>query len=340
MKYKNQKLNGLKLFITGGAGFIGSHIVNLLANTTGVQITVYDNLSTGKLANLEKIRSKINFIKGDILNYKKLKDASKGFDVISHQAAQLELIKGNKDLSLDVNINLLGTINVARAAVENNIKKIINASSACVYGQNISGKPSNEKSPTDPNWGYGASKLAAEKYLNIFAEDYKLSVFNLRYSIVYGPGEWYGRVLTIFLKRVIQNLPLVVFGNGEQLRDFVYVEDVASVHKHLLESSLSGCHAFNISTGKATSINELASLVVHNISSNIKLIHEEIEEGAFSKIVKNRIRLPAELKIMWLDNKLAEKMVGWLPKVKLEEGLNEEFKWLKQHKDAWKEIRI
>lgn len=340
MKYMNRKLNGLKLFITGGAGFIGSHVVNQLANSTGVQITVYDNLSSGKLENLEKVRKKIEFIHGDILDYKKLKDASRGFDVISHQAAQLELIKGNKDLSLDININLLGTINVAKAAVENNINKIINASSACVYGQNDYRKPSNEKSPTNPNWGYGASKLVAEKYLNIFAVDNRLSVFNLRYSIVYGPGEWYGRVLTIFLKRALHNLPLVVFGNGEQLRDFVYVEDVAAVHKHLLESSLSGSHTLNISTGKATSINKLANLIVNNINSESKVIHEKIIEGQYSKIVKNRIRLPAELKIMWLDNKLAQKRIGWLPKVILEEGLVEEFKWLKQHKNVWKEIRI
>src|SRR3989344_4153917 len=247
------KLNGLRFFITGGAGFIGSHIVKSLVKR-GVKITVYDNLSASRFENLEKVRSKINFIKGDILDYKRLKEASKGFDVISHQAAQLELIKGNKDLMLDINNNLLGTINIAKAAVENNIPKVINASSACVYGQNYQKKASTENSPTDPNWAYGASKIAAEKYLNIFAEDHKLSVFNLRYSIVYGPNEWYGRVLTIFLNRAFQNLPLVVFGDGKQLRDFIYVEDVVSLHNRVLESNLSGSHTFNVSTGKTTSI--------------------------------------------------------------------------------------
>ncbi len=339
MKTNPPKLNGLRLFITGGAGFIGSHIAKSLIKK-GVQITVYDNLSAGRLENLGKIRSKINFIKGDVLNYKRLKEASRGFDVISHQAAQLELIKGNKDLTLDVNINLLGTINVAKAAIENKIPKIINASSACVYGQNILKKASSEKSPTDPNWAYGASKLAAEKYLNIFANDYKLSIINLRYSIVYGPNEWYGRVLTIFLKRAFESLPLIIFGDGKQLRDFIYVEDVVSLHNRVLESNLSGCHTYNVSTGKATSINDLARIVVNNINPQIKIIHENVHEGDFSKYVHRRVRLPAELKVMWLDNTLAKRMLGWQPRTNLAEGIKREFDWLKQHKGVWERFKI
>lgn len=335
----NSNLSGLKLFITGGAGFIGSTIVKSLVKK-GVVVTIFDNLSTGSLKNLEDVRHKVNFIKGDILNYKRLKEASKGFDAISHQAAQLEIMKGYDDAYLDVNDNLIGTINITRVAAENNIRKIINASSACVYGQNILNLPSNEKSQTNPNWAYGVSKLAAEKYLDIYANDYSSSIFNLRYSIVYGPNEWYGRVLTIFLKRAYSNEPIVIFGNGRQVRDFVYVEDVASAHNLALMSSLKGSNTFNISSGKATSINQLAELVKTHLNTKLDIIHENVKEGEASKYVKGRIRLPVELKTMWLDNKSAIKKLSWKPKVQMIEGINKEFSWIKTNHKRWNRIRI
>src|SRR5690606_31912049 len=154
----------------------------------------------------------IQIVEGDILDHEKLKAAMKGHHVVSHQAAQLEITHCVDDPIDDLRSNTIGTLHVFQAAVANGIEKIMNASSACVYGHPLY-KPSDEtKHPTNPNWAYGASKLAAEKYGQIFCELYKLPIVSFRYAIIYGEREWYGRVLTIFLKRILEGKNPVVFG--------------------------------------------------------------------------------------------------------------------------------
>ncbi len=329
-------LKNKKIFVTGGAGFIGSHIVESLVKR-GAIVTVYDNFSTGSIENLKSVIKEIKIIKGDILDYKKLEKVMKGHDIVSHQAAQLEITKSMEDPIEDLTINTIGSLNVFKAAVKNNVKKIINASSAGVYGQ-ARYIPQDENHPTIPNWCYGVSKLSVEKYANIFYELYKIPIISLRYSIVYGPREWYGRVLTIFLKRAMDGKPLIVFGDGNQIRDFIFVEDLVELHNICLEKKDLTNEIFNVCSGRGVTINQLAQIVLKITGrKDLKIIHENVSEGQKSKYF-NRKRLPLELKKMVMSYKKAEKILGWKPKTSLEKGLLLEYKWLKENRHIWKKM--
>jgi len=222
-----------KILVTGGAGFIGSHIVEALVGS-GWQVTVYDNMSSGHASYLSRVKDKINFVEADILDSDKLVKACSGQTVISHQAAQLEIFKCLDDPAYDLKINTLGTLNILNAAREARVQRVISASSACVYGQ-ARRTPQPEDDVLEPNWPYGISKLASEQYGQIFSLETGVPVIHLRYGIVLGPREWLGRVLTCFLRRALSQKPLVIFGNGNQVRDFIDVSDVVRFHQIVLE---------------------------------------------------------------------------------------------------------
>ena len=328
-----------KVFVTGGAGFIGSHIIEALLNE-GYEVTIYDNFSSGRKENLNNVIDDIRIIEGDILDYEKVKNAMKGHDYVSHQAAQLEIFRCLEDPSIDLKINTIGTLNVLKASVENRIKKIINASSACVYGQ-AQYVPQDESHPTNPNWPYGVSKLAAEKYCQIFQENFGLKIISLRYSIVYGEREWLGRVLTMFLKRVMEDKDLVIFGEGDQLRDFIYVKDAVKLHNLCLESNKDlNANVYNVSTGIETSIKELAHIVNEVASKSTGIIFEDVNEGKFSQYMPNRKRIPTELKKMVLDNERAKRNFNWQPLVNLKKGIKKELSWITENPSYWERTRV
>lgn len=330
------EIEGLKILVTGGAGFIGSHIVDSLIGK-GAEVIVYDNFSSGSMENLKHLEEDIKAVRGDILDYNKFLEVCKGgVDVISHQAAQLEITTCIDDPVKDLRINSKGSLNVFNAAVEAGVKKVIYASSACVYGQ-AQYIPQSENHPTNPNWPYGVSKLAVEKYADIYTNYYRIPMIGLRYSITYGPREWYGRVLTVFLKRAMEHKPPVVW-DGDQIRDFIYVIDAVTLHNLCIESDEIKNEIFNVSTSVGTSIMDLASLFVDVFDLNEEPIYESISEGEVSDVIEGRKRLPLELKTMILDNKKAKEMLGWKPKVTLREGLVKEFEWLKSNKHRWKEM--
>ena len=326
------------IFVTGGAGFIGSHIVDSLVKK-GARVTVYDNLSFGNLNNLQRSAKKIRFIKGDILNFRKLKKCTEGMDLVSHQAAQLEVFKATYHPEQDLTENTVGTLNVLRAAEENDVKKIINASSACVYGQPTK-IPQDESHPTDPNWAYGVSKLAAEKYCKIFMERTNIPVVSLRYGIVYGPREWYRRVLTIFIKRVLDGLPPVVFDKGEQFRDFIYVDDIVSLHNHALFSTKANGKIYNGGTEKKTTIRELANVVIKaSGNKHLEPVFEKVKEGNTSRIISDKRRNLSDLTGMCLANKKAKAELGWKPKIDIVSGIKQQINWYKRNKERWTHIK-
>jgi len=327
-------LRDKKVFVTGGAGFIGSHLVESLVKA-GALVKVYDNFSTGLMDNLEAVKDDVEIIRGDILDSEKLEREMKGAEIVSHQAAQLEITKCVDDPVEDLTSNTIGTINVLNASVKNKVSKIISASSACVYGQAQYIPEDEDKHPTNPNWAYGVSKLAGEKYGYIYSQLYGIPVVSLRYAIIYGPKEWYGRVLTIFLKRAMEGKPLVVFGEGDQQRDFTFVEDLVEMHNMCVEREEANNQVFNVSTGIATTIQMLAKTILSCIDTNSEIIHEEVKEGQRSKIADNRMRLPLELKQMVLDPQKARLILNWKAKTNLEEGLKKEYQWLKENSKRW-----
>lgn len=329
-------LKGKKVLVTGGAGFIGSHIVERLLNE-GATVTVLDNFRTGLRENLDKVKGDIKLVEGSILEPKDLAKVVKGQDLISHQAAQLEIMRALDDPVEDLVTNTVGTLNVLKAAVEFGVPKVVEASSAGVYGQAVETPQREDTHPTNPNWAYGVSKLATEKYAEIFKEAHGLNVTSLRYGIVYGPREWYGRVLTIFLKRALEGEPLVVFGDGKQIRDFVNVKDVVTMNLMCLEDAAANSQVFNVSTAKGTDINQLAELVQKASGKKVEIIHEDVKEGEKSKYY-DRMRLPQELKELIQANEKAEKLLGWKPTVDLEKGIKEEYEWLSKHADRWQKM--
>src|SRR5262249_5902906 len=156
-------------------------------------------------------------------------------------------------------------------------------------------------------------------------------------GIVYGPREWYGRVLTIFLKRALEKKPLIVFGDGEQIRDFVNVRDVVEMNMLCLSGGKADNQIFNVATAKGTNINELAGLVNKVAGGKLEVIHEDVAEGGTSKYY-DRIRLPQELKELVQSYQKAYGLVGWKPTVSLEAGIREEYEWLKEHAQRWQKM--
>jgi UDP-glucose 4-epimerase len=331
------QLSGSSIFMTGGAGFIGSHFARDLVEA-GASVTVYDDFSSGLEENVAGLEGRVRVVRGDILDYDALLAAMQGHDAVSHQAAQLEITTSIGNPVHDLTTNTIGTLNVLRAVAEAGITTVVEASSAGVYGQAVS-DPQTESDPTDPNWEYGVSKLACEKYAAIACErDPVLSIASLRYAIVYGEREWFGRVLTLFLHRALDGLPPVVFGDGSQVRDFVYVGDITTLHRACLETAFSGHLVLNGSTAVGTSVVELAQLVCEVTGAAAEPVFEDLPPGARSALVNGRMRLPSELQRMRMSYDEAQRAVGWAPAVELREGLEREWKWLQDNRHRWTEM--
>ncbi|HEX4012267.1 MAG TPA: NAD-dependent epimerase/dehydratase family protein [Candidatus Cybelea sp.] len=322
------------VLVTGGAGFVGSHVVADLVGA-GYRVAVLDNFSSGLRENLAAVIDDVEIIEGDVLNTDALATAARGKDILSHQAAQLEITKALENPLDDMRTNLVGTINVLEAARAAGVSRVVNASSACIYGQAVNPPSEEDAGPHNPNWSYGASKLAAEKYAQIFSNDYGFPVHSLRYGITYGPREWYGRVLTIFLKRLSEGKPPVVFGAGEQIRDFVFIDDVVRIHRACIESGLPGAQSFNAGTGIPTTVKELAALACEISGTGLEPIRENVEPGERSEIVDGRMRLPSELDVMQLSPVKVERTFGLKARVALRDGLKREWEWLRENPHRW-----
>lgn len=322
------------ILVTGGAGFIGSHIVDSLL-IKGAKVTVLDNLQFGNLENLIHVRRDIEFVQGDIMDVNLLECLMRGVDAVSHQAAQLEILLATSNPHWDLQINTIGTLNVLEAARKAGVAKVINASSACVYGQKSG--PTNEDDSRHPNWTYGVSKLAAEEYCRIYSMNKGLPTTSLRYAIVYGEREWFRRALPIFLKRTMEGLAPVVFGTGGQFRDLIHVADVVAMHNLCLESDAADNQFFNVSSGKGITISELAKLT-SELFLDGTVIFEDLPEGQTSSMISGKRRNTDELKSMILDPAKAKLLLGWSSQVELSEGLRKEYEWARANPHRWNGI--
>jgi UDP-glucose 4-epimerase len=325
---------GSRVLVTGGLGFIGSHIVESLLQRGAAHVRILDNHRSGTEENVAHIRDQVELIPGDILNLSDLRRALTGVDWVSHMAAQLEITRAIDDPVEDLTTNTVGTLNLFRVCAELGVGRIIQASSAGVYGQAVAIPQREDEHPTEPNWAYGVSKLANEKYAAIMRLVHGLEITSLRFGIVYGPREWYGRVLTIFLKRALDEQSLVVFGDGEQLRDFVFVQDVVDMHNLCAESDDAKHEIFNVSSEIGVSINDLADLVVEVTGRRSEIVHEDVPEGGTSTLIERR-RLPQELKRLVQSREKARRLVGWEPETSFANGLHQEWEWLQANPHRW-----
>ena len=266
----------MRITVTGGAGFIGSHLVDRLIED-GHTVQVIDNLYTG---NKEFVHSKAQFVELDIRD-PKLYSVLEEFrpDYIFHEAAQTEVSTSMSDPMLDCDINLMGLINLLNAAVKLDIKKFLMPSSAAVYG-NLDTLPLNENMIGNPSSFYGLTKLTTEHYLRIYHEAFGLPYICYRYSNVFGPrqgngGE--GGVISIFAKAIVQGSPIIIYGDGKQTRDFIYVDDVVEANILGMQHQVTGI--YNVSTGISSSVNLLVDEFRNISGKDIEVVYDKPRLG-------------------------------------------------------------
>ncbi len=305
----------MNILITGGAGFIASHIVDAYI-TAGHNVTIIDNLSTGRMTNLN---SKAQFFQMDIREFAIDSVFNNGnFDVVNHHAAQMDVRKSVLDPIYDSSVNILGTLNILENCKRCGVKKIIFASTGgAIYGEQDY-FPADEVHPQRPLSPYGITKLAVEKYLYYYDQVWGIRSTILRYANVYGPrqnphGE--AGVVAIFAKKMLANEQVTINGDGQQTRDYVYVKDV--VQANLLALTHPGSDTFNIGTGVETTVNEILTTMEATLEKRCLSTHGPAKEGE-----QRRSLLTAE-KI--------NRMLGWKPLVSIQQGLRETVNYFKTH---------
>ncbi len=298
-----------RVVITGGAGFIGSNLAEELAiNNTVLTI---DDLSTGKKENIASLLQKDNvkFIEGSILDLQLLQKSFRGIDFVFHQAALPSVPRSIEDPRASNDVNITGTLNVLLAARDNKVKKVIYASSSSVYGDTPT-LPKREDMPANPQSPYALTKLVGEYYCSIFHQIYKLPTICLRYFNVYGPRQdptsQYAAVIPRFIVRVLRGNPPIIYGNGNQTRDFTYVKDIIQANMVATQDETTGI--FNIGRGERNSINYLAEIILNIMGKDLQSVYES--------------PLPGDVEHSQADISKAEKM-GYRPKYDLGTGLTQ-----------------
>jgi UDP-glucose 4-epimerase len=286
----------MRVFITGGAGFIGTHLCQKLAQIHDV--TIYDNFSNSIQENFQSKPQKVSIISGDILDYQKLSSAMKNHNIVIHLAAKIDVINSIINPEPTFETNVKGTQNVLDSCVLNGITKIIATSSAAIY-QNVSDGVINEENKIEPLSPYGKSKLEMEKIIT----NSKIDSTILRLFNVYGSNSTAG-VIVNFKENIQNNKPLTIFGDGKAIRDFVHVDDVIN-GMVLSISSKSGI--FNIASGNGTSINDLAKLFIHLSGKKSEIIFKPARDDEIIHSVA--------------DIHLAQKELGFFPQISLNDGL-------------------
>mgnify|MGYP000917688898 CR=1 FL=1 len=315
-----------KIVITGGAGFIGSHIAENLAKD-GHEIVVVDNLDPYYSVALKKRNTNIvlnsgnaTFINADVTDLDKIKDViDSTVDYVFHEAAQAGVRISVEDPFKPNDVNVLGTLNVLKASLDSGVKKVINASSSSVYGK-VKYLPFDEQHPTEPVSPYGVSKLAAEHYCRVFYEVYGLPTTSLRYFTVYGPRMRPDLAISIFTRKMLANEPITVFGDGKQTRDFTYIDDVVEANKRLINNKLTDGKILNIGDGNRISVNDLIENLRSITGSTSEIIYAGKQKGDTEDTLAN------------ID--LGNKLIGYKPLFDIHKGLNKFVDWFKNEGDV------
>lgn len=301
-----------KALVTGGAGFIGSNVAELLVKE-GYEVIVLDNLTTGYRTNVESLKG-VTFVQGDVRDADLLARLTGGVEVIFHLAASVGNSRSIEHPVEDSDINIIGTLRVLEAARFAGVRKIVCSSSAAIFGE-LKHFPIREDHPTEPDSPYGVSKLAQEKQCLAYAKLYDLEAVCLRYFNVYGVNQHYdayGNVIPIFAQRILRGEPLIVFGDGEQTRDFVNVRDVARANLLAARSrGVSG--AFNVATGNSITLNQLVGMLRETIGRDLPVEYGPPRQG--------------DVRHSRADIAAAREILGFEPLVDMVRGLREYWAW-------------
>ena len=304
----------MKVVVTGGCGFIGSNIAEELIKKH--YVVVIDDLSTGRIENIQSLQDKENFefVRGNITDLDLLKQIFEDVDCIFHQAA-IPSVQRSVENPLDTNeANIKGTLNVLIAARDCGVKKVVYASSSSVYGDTPE-LPKKENMKPNPQSPYAVSKLTGEYYCKVFSDIYGIKTICLRYFNVYGPKQdpasEYAAVIPRFINRVLNNQPPIIFGDGNQTRDFTFVKDVVKANILAMEKNVEG--VFNIAYGQQISINELANKIMEIVGVKLNPVYDKPR--------------PGDIRNSLADISLAKQKLGYMPEYSLEKGLEVTIRW-------------
>lgn len=304
--------------ITGGAGFIGSHIVAKLV-TMGERVRVLDNFSSGKRANLGGMKDKVEVVAGDILDTDLLRQAVTGVRVIFHQAALRSVPFSVENPTLVNKVNVEGTLNVLTAARDCGVRRVVYASSSSAYGRGAM-QPKKETDTPGPISPYAVAKLAGEYYCKVFSELYGLETVSLRYFNVFGPRQdansQYAAVIPRFIQWALQGEPLEVHGDGLQSRDFTYIDNVVAANLQAAQTELGVGQAFNVGQGETHTLLDLVAEIEKSLGMKLKRSHTAARAG--------------DVRYTQADISESRRCLGYSPEVSFEEGLAKTVKFFRR----------
>jgi UDP-glucose 4-epimerase len=316
----------MKLMITGGAGFIGSHLCDKYVHE-GHTVLCLDNFINGNLMNIRHLLSSRNFklINGDIRDFDLIEKITRDVDAIFHLAAQIHVDRSIIEPGLTYGINVLGTQNILEVARMSDVEKIIYASTSEVYGS-AQYSPMDEKHQLGAPHPYGASKIAADRMCHAYIQTYGMNICIMRPFNIFGPRQkdsGYGGAISLFSKRVLSNMPPIIYGDGQQTRDYTYVEDVVDAYDLILNYKKSLAEPINFGTGVDIKIIDLANLIIRLLKKEgtLKPVHIEERPGEVRRLIADISRAKA---------------IGWQPKYGIEEGLRKYIDWYKNYRfEEW-----
>jgi nucleoside-diphosphate-sugar epimerase len=302
-------LAGVKALVTGGGGFIGSALVRALL-ARGAKVRVLDNFATGNRANLLEVADEVEIVEGELRSYERVHAGMRGIELVFHQAALPSVPRSVQDPLTTSAVNVDGTLNVLLAARDEGVRRLIFASSSSVYGEEGE-LPRRESQRANPMSPYAVSKLAAERYCISFSRIYGLETISLRYFNVFGPRQdphsQYAAVVPRFISAVAAGRPVLIYGDGDQVRDFTFVSNVVDANLAAAQAPDASGNVINVATGRRTTVNELADLIGEVLGRPVARNHESSRTG--------------DVKASWADIAAGQELLGWEPSVDLREGL-------------------
>ncbi len=311
----------MKALVTGGGGFIGSNVLRALL-ARGDEVRVLDNFSTGSRANLAGLERDVELVEGDLRSYERVHAAVRGVEVVFHQGALPSVPRSVQDPLTTTAVNVEGTLNVLLAARDEGVRRIVNASSSSVYGD-TGELPRTEAQAPDPISPYAVAKLAAERFCTSFSRVYGMESVSLRYFNVFGPRQdpasQYSAVIPRFVRAIAAGRPVTIFGDGEQSRDFTFVDNVVAANLLAAEAPGVGGAILNVATGGSITVNALAEQVGALLGQPVEVVFEPARD--------------ADVRASWADLAEARRLLGYEPSVGFDEGLRRTADYLLERKD-------